>query len=121
MEDVIRRYFECVNGEDFDGLMDLWAEDGEFTVPLSGIMKGKEEIRKFYESVPVWYPQHNDDPVDVIIGKDKATIKIVATMTTPQGKKVQFTAVDWMVFEAGKIKTNTVFFDSVKMLKELKG
>ncbi|MGQ9653033.1 MAG: nuclear transport factor 2 family protein [Thermodesulfobacteriota bacterium] len=121
MEEVIRRYFECVNREDFDGLMALWAEDGEFTVPLSGTMRGKGEIRKFYESVPVWYPKHNDDPVDVIMGKDKATIKIVATMTTPQGKKVQFTAVDWMVFEAGKIKTNTVFFDSVKLLKDLKG
>ena len=121
MEEIIQRYFEAVNSDSVDVLMDLWDEDGTFIMPFRASMKGRDEIRKFYESLPDIYPEHNDDPIDFLFADNRAAIKILVKNKTADGKDITFTAVSWMTFENGKIKSIEAIFDSAKLLKDLKG
>lgn len=121
MEEIIQRYFELVNSDSVDSLMDLWDEACEFSMPFRPTMNDKDEIRKFYESLPVVYPEHNDDPIDFIVGEKKAAIKIVVKNKTADGKVIKFNAFSWMTFQNGKIKSIEAIFDSAKVLKDLKG
>jgi len=121
MEEILQRYFEAVNSDSVDVLMDLWNEDGEFFMPFRAPMRGKDEIRKFYESLPNVYPEHNDDPIDVIFADNKAAIKILVKNKTTDGKVIMFNAFSWMTFENGRIKSIEAVFDSAKVMKDLKG
>ena len=121
MEEIIQRYFELVNSDSVDKLMDLWDENCEFSMPLRPTMRDKDEIRKFYESLPAIYPEHRDNPVDFIIGENKAAIRIFVRNKTVDGKVVQFNAFSWMTFKNGKITSVEAIFDSAKLLEDLKG
>ena len=121
MEKIIHRYFEAVNSDSVDSLMDLWNEECEFSMPFRPTMKDKAEIRKFYESLPVIYPEHRDDPIDFIVGENKAAVKIVVKNKTVDGKTVLFNAFSWMTFQNGKIKSLESIFDSAKLMQDLKG
>jgi len=121
MEQIIQRYFELVNSDSVDILMDLWNEDGEFSMPFRSTMKGKDEIRKFYESLSDVYPEHNDDPIDFLFADNRAAIKVLVKNKTTDGKAITFNAVSWMTFKNGRIKSIEAIFDSAKLLKDLKG
>ncbi|MFC1823152.1 nuclear transport factor 2 family protein [Thermodesulfobacteriota bacterium] len=121
MEDLLKRYFEYVNNDAFDQLMELWHEDGEFNMPLQKKLTGKAEIRKFYETMPKVYAEHEDDPYDFIMGDNKVAIRIAVKNKTHDGKMVDLEALSWMTFEDGKIKSANVLYDSAKALKALKG
>ena len=114
-------YLERVNSDSVDSLMELWHEECEFSMPLRPTMRDKDEIRKFYESLPAIYPEHRDDPVDVIIGENKAVIKIVVKNKTADGKIIEFNAFSWMTFQNGKITSIEAIFDSARLMKDLKG
>jgi ketosteroid isomerase-like protein len=90
-------------------------------MPIQGTMKGKEAIRRFYESLPGIYPEHFDDYVDSIMAENKAAVRVIVRNKTRKGKELVFDAVSWMSFENGKIKSIHAFFDSAKLLKDLKG
>ena len=85
------------------------------------VMKGKDEIRKFYESLSDVYPEHNDDPIDFLFADNRAAIKVLVKNKTTDGKAITFNAVSWMTFENGRIKSIEAIFDSAKVLKDLKG
>jgi len=121
MKNFIQQYFNYVNDEKFDQLMELWHENGVFDVPFQGKIEGKTEIRKFYETLPKVYSRHEDNPIDFLFGGDKAAVRIEVTNITHEGKTIHFFAHSWMAFEQGKIKSIHALFDSVKVLKDMKG
>ncbi|MBE0598872.1 MAG: nuclear transport factor 2 family protein [Desulfuromonadales bacterium] len=122
MEAIVQRYFEMVNKDDVDGLLSLWDDNGTFEIPLRGRLKGKEEIRKFYESLPALYAAHHDGPVKSVIAGNEAVVKVAVTNTTREGKTITFDAVSWMTFGADKkLLSIEAKFDTAKLLKDLKG
>ena len=121
MEELLKRYFECVNKDDIEQVMEMWHEDGEINAPLQKKMTGKAEIRKFYEAMPKIYAEHKDDPYDFIMGENKVAIRIRVKNKTHDGKIVELESISWMTFENGKIRSINAVYDSAKALKALKG
>lgn len=121
MEQIIRQYFELVNSDSVERLLELWDDNGTFDMPFLGILKGKETIKKFYQSLPATYAKHHDDPVKFIISGNEAIVKIAVTNTTPEGKTITFNAFSWMRIENNKLISIEAKFDSAKLLKDLKG
>ncbi|ABB32459.1 hypothetical protein Gmet_2232 [Geobacter metallireducens GS-15] len=121
METIIKKYFELVNSDSVDGLLELWNDNGTFDIPMLGVLKGKESFRKFYQSLPAMYAKHYDDPVKYVISGNEAVVKVVVTNTTPEGKTVVFNAFSWMTFSNGKLVSIEAKFDSAKLMKDLKG
>ena len=124
IEDIIRKYFRLVNEEKFEQLFEeVFDPDVEFHAPFNFNTKGIENVKPFYLSVPVNYPEHVDTPEKIIVsenGKD-AAVFIDFVGKTKEGIEVAFKAVDWFVFENGKIKKQNVFFDSQTLLKIIAG
>lgn len=121
MESKIKQYFQFVNSDNVDGLLELWDDNGTFDIPMLGVLKGKESFRKFYQSLPAMYATHRDDPVKWVISGDEAVVKVAVTNTTPEGKTVTFNAFSWMTFANGKLVSIEAKFDSAKLMKDLKG
>lgn len=122
MEAIVKKYFDLVNNDAVDELLALWDENGTFDMPLRGRLQGKEEIKKFYQSLPALYAEHHDGPVKSVISGNQAVIKVVVTNTTPAGKTISFDAFSWMTFGAdGKLTSIEAMFDTAKLLKDLKG
>ena len=47
MEKTIQQYFEAVNSDSVDVLMDLWHENGEFFMPFRAPMRAKMKLGSF--------------------------------------------------------------------------
>jgi len=121
MEDIIRKYFELLNSEQFDKLLELWDENGEFHMPFRGTLKGKDQINEFYSSLPSFYPEHHDGIVKYVISGNEAVLKIDVKNRTRDGKLINFTAFSWMTVENNKIRSMEAKFDTAMVLKALKG
>lgn len=122
METIVKKYFDLVNNDAVESLLELWDDNGTFEMPLRGQLKGKEEIRKFYQSLPAFYAKHHDGLVKFVISGNQAVVKVVVTNTTPEGKTISFDAFSWMTFGADKkITSIEAKFDTAKLLKDLKG
>lgn len=122
MEAIVKKYFELVNNDQVEDLLELWDDDGTFDIPLQGKLKGKDQLRKFYESLPAIYAKHHDGPVKFVISGNQAVVKVAVTNTTPEGKTISFDAFSWMTFgDDGKITSIEAKFDSARLLKDLKG
>lgn len=113
IEDCIKSYFASINHEDFDLLFDLFAEDATLHCPVNYVAEGVDKIKPFYLKVPENYPEHVDTPVDWILDGNKAAVFIRFEGRNAAGVGVAFNAVDWFVFESGRIKSLDVFFDSL--------
>jgi len=122
MEAIVNRYFELVNNDAVEELLELWDDNGTFGMPLRGTLKGKEEIRAFYESLPALYAKHHDGPVKAVISDNQAVVKVKVTNMTAEGKTISFDAFSWMTFDENqKLLSIEAQFDTAKLLKDLKG
>ena len=121
IQETIKNYFDYINKEEFDRFFNLFTEDAVVSCPVDLELKGLEEIKSFYLKVPENYPEHEDKPLDVLIDGNRAAVLIQFEGKTASGKVVGFRAADWFTFEKDKIKTVTVFYDSIALSRKVKG
>lgn len=120
MEEIIRQYFESVNNAETERTMALWDENGTFSAPLQRTLKGIDEVRTFYEAIPKKYREHEDRVVDYIQEGNKIAVRVRVDNITQDGRPLAFEAIDWITIENGKIASINAFFDSAKILQDLK-
>ena len=120
INDTINKYFDYINREKFEQLFDLFCSDMRFSCPVDFTTQDPEKIKAFYNVVPDNYPEHLDDPVDIIIDGTRAAVQIQFTGKRASGQKVEFSAVDWFTFEGDRIKTLNIFYDSLGLSRQLK-
>lgn len=121
IQETVNKYFEYINEEDFDRFFELFSEDAVVSCPVDLELKGLQEIKSFYLKVPGNYPEHEDRPLDVLIDGNRAAVLIQFDGQTASGKIVSFRASDWFTFEEDRIKTVTVFYDSIALSRKVKG
>ena len=120
MEEIVKNYFKFVNADMFDEFFAQFAPDAELKSP-NFEAKGLENIKSFYTSVPKFYDEHVDTPLDIHIKGNKAAVYIEFHGKTKSGKDVHFFASDWFEIVDGKIKSLHIIFDSAYLSKVLKG
>jgi hypothetical protein len=120
MEEIVKNYFKYVNDEKLDELFDLFDPDVDFKSPTLNV-KGLENIKPFYFSVPKFYDEHVDDPLEINISGNKAATFIEFTGKTKKGADVHMFASDWFKIVNGKIKSLHIIFDSAYLSKALAG
>jgi ketosteroid isomerase-like protein len=119
-KETIRKYFECINEEKFDELFSLFCEDVEFSCPVNFKVQGLEKMKRFYLKVPENYPEHNDQPIDILIVGNRASVLIQFDGKNKEGIPISFIATDWFTFEGDKIKTLNIFYDSLALSRSSK-
>jgi len=97
--DVASRYFACIRARDIDGLMELYADDAEFTLPSGARFAGKSAIREMHAGVfaagaPV------PTPLAMVEGEGAVAVEIEARL--PDGS-VRHTANFYRLDAQGRI------------------
>ena len=109
--EVIKHYFNCVNGEDYEALREVWHPDVTWRATAARPRSGIDDVMTYYPRALALYPKHFDDPVRIIDAGDTVTVEIVFDGETADGKPIHFEAIDIFDFEDGKIIKFSSWFD----------
>lgn len=109
-EETLRSYYEYVDGEEYENLFDLFAEDIVYERPGQSSLDGMAEFRKFYlEARPIGESNHEvvemyrDGETVVVRGRFEGTL---------DGEKVTFGFADFHEFDdEGKIEKRWTYTD----------
>lgn len=112
VEAVVAAYFARLNGEDWDGLADLFTLDAELRAPGTPPRRGREAVASYYRAALAPYPEHLDEPTRVLVRGGAATVEITFTGRLANGEPLGFDAVDVFDVRDGRIARLTSWYDS---------
>lgn len=125
---VAREAFDAVTARDPDAIVRLAAPDVRDDVVAVGELRGREEIRRFFQGTFAAFPDFTMT-VDRIVGDDRtAVVQWHATGTftgapylgaLPTGRRVALKGVDVMEIEAGAIRRNTIYYDGATLARQV--
>ena len=113
-EEMVRRYFQYVNEENFEEFFNLFDPEVGFHAPFGFDVQGVDNIKPFYSLIISAAPDHVDTPLEILVSGNQAAVLVEAVAGTAGGS-FTFYASDWFVFEEGKIKTLSIFFDTLQV------
>jgi ketosteroid isomerase-like protein len=121
VEATIQRYFTCLDTEDWDGMREIWHQDGELRAVGARPRRGVDEVIGYFSGLFGPWPRHTDIPTRLIVAGDTVTAEVRFEGTTPDGKDVTFEAVDLFDLEGGRIKRLSNWYDIAYVRKTLAG
>jgi ketosteroid isomerase-like protein len=113
MRATVLRYFECLNTEDWDGMREIWHEDGSLRAVGARPRNDREEMLGYFSKLFTPWPEHDDQPTRLVVSEPDGTVLAEVTFTgvTPDGQTVVFDAVDVFDLVDGRIKKLTNWYD----------
>jgi ketosteroid isomerase-like protein len=109
---VVEKYFQFVDNEDYDALESLFASDAILHSAGGGERSGIKRIMSFYRNVFIKFPKHRDEPTRIIETADVIVVEIAFTGQSNTGVSVSFPAVDIFDFKDGKISSLSQWVDT---------
>ena len=117
--DLIARYFERINAEDYEGVAALFAPDA-VVVPAGGRpRRGRAEIAAYYAKILAPFPEHHDEPVRVVVGGDDVTVEIAYRGVLANGRELAFDALNVYRLSGGLIARLTQWYDTDRVRRML--
>ncbi len=117
MQTTVENYFQYVNDEKLDELLALFHPEIELHGPFGyGNTQGIEGITPFYELVFAG-PIHVDTPIEFFFKENQVAVAIDAKGGMSEANIKTAYAMDWFVFEDGKIKFLSIHFDSTVFMQ----
>jgi ketosteroid isomerase-like protein len=110
-QEVMRRYFDGVNNENWEDFRQIWHEDAVVDVTGGLHFEGIDEIAPYYPRVLKNFPVHYDDPYAVHVAGDVVTVEIAFRGETLDGVAAEWEAVDVFTLEDGRIRKLTTWYD----------
>jgi ketosteroid isomerase-like protein len=120
---VVMRYFACLNTEDWDGMRELWCEDGELRAVGARPRSGREDIVGYFSRLFRPWREHHDEPTRVLAFEPAPTglAEVRFTGLTGGHREVRFDAVDVFDFRQGHIRALSNWYDIDYVRRELTG
>jgi ketosteroid isomerase-like protein len=119
VEEVVARYFRCLDTEDWDGMRQLWHEDGTARAVGARVRVGREEVISYFSRIFEPWTVHEDRPTRVIVAGDTVLAEVTFTGTTADGREVAFDAIDVFDLVDGRIKRLSNWYDIAYARKAL--
>jgi steroid delta-isomerase-like uncharacterized protein len=125
---VAREAFEAVIARDPDAIVQLAAPDAQDDVVAVGELRGREEIRRFFDEVFTAFPDFAMTIDRIVSDERTAVVQWHATGTfnggpflgiLPTGRCVALKGVDVMEIDAGLIRRNTIYYDGATMARQV--
>jgi uncharacterized protein (TIGR02246 family) len=120
-EQLIQRYFDAINTEDWDTFSGLWADDAVYSTTGARPREGRDSIVEFFKGLFASWSVHNDEPVKATVSDGSARVEVFFTGTTLDGRPLSFDAVDDFSFSDGKLTKGSTTYDLDHVRKLLAG
>jgi len=125
---LARRLIERLAAHDLDGVAQLQHPDVVDDFVAVGVVRGKPEVRRFFEEMFAAFPDFRIEVLQVTEQGPRAVVQweVEATFTgapfqgvRATGKRVHLRGVDCMEFEAGLLRHNVIYYDGAGFAREL--
>jgi ketosteroid isomerase-like protein len=110
-EETVRRYFVCLDTEDWAQMRELWHEDAHLRAVGARPRDGVDEVIGYFSNLFTPWPKHEDRPTRLIVSGDTVVAEVTFFGTTPDGLEVSFDAVDVFDLRDGRIVRETNWYD----------
>jgi ketosteroid isomerase-like protein len=110
-QETVRRYFVCLDTEDWTQMRTLWQPDAELRAVGARPRIGVDEVIGYFSNLFTPWPRHQDKPTRLIAADDTVVAEVTFTGTTPDGREVSFDAVDVFDLRDGLIARETNWYD----------
>jgi ketosteroid isomerase-like protein len=120
-EAVVRRYFACLDAEDWETMRTLWHDDAELRAVGTRPQHGIDAIIAFCGRIFEPWHVHRDAPTRFLPCGDTIVVEVTFSGTTHDGREVTFDAVDVFDLRAGRIRRLCTWYDIAHARKLLAG
>jgi ketosteroid isomerase-like protein len=113
MRETVLRYFRCLDTEDWDGMREIWHEDGTLRAVGARPRDDREGMIEYFSKIFRPWQQHEDKPTRLIVSERDGTITAEVTFTgvTSDGRTVVFDAIDVFDLVDNRIKKLSNWYD----------
>jgi ketosteroid isomerase-like protein len=113
--ETVRRYFDAVNGEDWDTLATLLHADAELRAVGARPRTGRDEVMTYYFGVFDEWEEHDDRPTRFLVDGDSVVAEIAFEGKTRGGTPVTFDAVDVFDLQDGLVRRLSSWYDIARV------
>jgi len=128
VEQKLRSYFEAIDNRDPEAIVAHWREDGVDDVVPVGLLRGRDEMRRYYESVFAAMPDSRMTVTRLVAGEQSCAVewRIEGTFDgapymgiEPTGGHVEIRGLDLFELEDGELVSNTGYFDGTSFARQI--
>ncbi|MDR7303957.1 nuclear transport factor 2 family protein [Haloactinomyces albus] len=119
--ELVEKYFEAVNTEDWDLMGRLWHHDAELIAVGQEPVHGVSAILDYFPRILSGYSEHTDTPTRHLVSDSSVVVEIRFTGCTTSGRVVTFDALDVFEFQDGLIRRLQTWYDTAKVAKLVRG
>ena len=117
---TILEFFRRFNDEDVEGLLELFADDAEFSMILyERDLRGKAELAAFFREHLANWREHREWATSMIVQGDSAASELHFEGVTHAGKSVAMDNLNLWAFRDGLITRVRVYADTAPLLEAL--
>jgi ketosteroid isomerase-like protein len=110
-EATVRRYFVCLDTEDWDTMRTLWHDDAELSAVGTRPRAGADAIVDYFSRIFAPWKHHTDAPTRFIRSGETIVVEVTFSGTTRDGREVSFAAVDVFDLHDGLIARLSNWYD----------
>jgi steroid delta-isomerase-like uncharacterized protein len=128
VEQTLRSYFDAIDNRDPDAIVAHWREDGVDDVVPVGVLRGRDEMRGYFEMLFAAVPDTRMTVTRLVAGEQSCAVewRIEGTFDgapylgiEPTGKHVEMRGFDLFELEDGELVTCTGYFDGASFARQI--
>ncbi|WP_420614159.1 nuclear transport factor 2 family protein [Candidatus Spongiisocius sp.] len=118
---IVQHYFESINSRDWPALREVLHPHLSMQVVGRGRIDGVEAALAYFETLLAGFAEGTDRPTRFLVSGSSVVVEIDFDGRTVGGRPVAFSAVDVFDISDGKIKSLSVWYDSLDVARQVKG
>ena len=128
VEQRVRSYFEALDTRDVRGMLEHWREDAVDDIVPVGVLRGRDEMRAYFESMFAAMPDARTTVTRLVAGEQSCAVewRIEGTFNgdpymgiEPTGRHVEVRGLDLFEVENDEIVSNTGYFDGASFARQI--
>lgn len=121
-EALIRRYFQAVDEERIQDILDCFTDDGSIQFAFMDVpAHGRDALRTLFTEHVGRFREHADVVTRVLVQGDRGSSEVAFDGLTHDGRPVHLENCNFYSFRNGKFERVTVYLDTVTLARQLGG
>jgi steroid delta-isomerase-like uncharacterized protein len=128
VEERVRSYFEAMDRRDAAAMAEFWRDDGVEDIVPVGLLRGKGELRAFFDATFRAVPDARTMVGRIVAGETSCAVewRLEGTFDgasfmdiEPTGGHVEIRGFDLLELEDGQIVSNTAYYDGASFARQI--